>query len=128
MKIDANEIFNEFEELIKKSCDFQESPTDKMRDFHKEFLKLAFGAMDVKIDYLRKTIVVWSPKPINPESFSIHNLHQSISGKIEYEDLESTLTGCMISDDFHARFYKHFLIEYGNVYKSIRKVIDFQSK
>lgn len=113
MKTDAELLFNQLRELIKSSCSFQNAPSEKTKDFHSEFLKLHFGVMDVKIDYKNKSIVVWSPKPINPDSFSFQNINQCVTGKIDYDDLEATLLGCIETDDFHSRFYQHFLLEYG---------------
>lgn len=112
MKMDADLIYQQLRNLINESC--ADSNKETFRDFHREFLKLHFGAMDVKIDYDKKSIFVWSPKPIEAESFSIQNIFKSITKKIEYDDLEATLCGCLEENDLYLRFYHYFLIEYSS--------------
>lgn len=106
-------IYGEFRALIVKSCDFETAPTMEFRDFHHEYLKLYFGVMDIKINYVDKSIALWSSKPIDANSFSLQNINKSVVGTVEYDNLESTLLGCVEESEFHERFYKYFLLKYG---------------
>lgn len=113
MMVDDRAIYSDFRKLIERSCDFKEKPTKEFQDFHHEYLKLYFGVMDIKINYVDKSIALWSPKPIDANSFSLQNINNSVVGTVEYDNLESTLLGCIEEGGFHERFYKYFLVKYG---------------
>lgn len=115
MKMDADLIYQQLRELIHESCITTHAVRKSYLDFHREFLKLHFGAMDVKINYDKKSIFVWSPKPIEHESFSVQNIFNSMTKKIEYDDLEATLCGCVEENELFLRFYQCYLMEYGTL-------------
>lgn len=112
MKQNSSTIIEQFRELITDSCSFKKNPSQKHINFHREFLKLHFGVIDVQIDYDAQTILIRSPKPMYPDSVSLRNLDQSVTGKIDYDDLECTLLGCVEEDALQIRFYEHFLTQY----------------
>lgn len=114
MKMNAELIDKQLRDLIHKSCCPENNRENKFSKFHCKFLKLHFEAMDVDIDYDQQSIFVWSPKPIEAESFSIQNIFKSITKKIEYDDLEATLCGCLKKNELYLRFYHLFLLEYGD--------------
>lgn len=122
-----DEIYSDLRKLISQSCDFKESPSARFQEFHKEFLKLYFGVLDVQIDYEKKSIVLWSPKPIKSDVFDLHNLNESMQEKVYYDDLESTLLGCIEEGDFQARFYRHFLLEYGKDKSFFDRISNFKT-
>jgi len=113
MMVDDRTVYSDFRKLIEKSCVFEEIPSKEFQDFHHEYLKLYFGVLDIKINYVEKSIALWSPKPIDANSFSLQNINKSVVGTVEYDNLESTLLGCIEEGDFHERFYKYFLMKYG---------------
>lgn len=106
------EIYLKMQNFIIKSCNFESFPSVIYREFHKDYLKLCFGVLDAEVDYKNKRITLWSPKPLNVDSFELKDFKNSMLGIINYEDLEATLLGCMKDDDFHIRFYRHFLLAY----------------
>lgn len=121
------DVYASLRKLITKSCVFDELPTKNFQEFHREFLKLFFGVMDVKIDYAKKSIELWSPKPMNTENFDPISLTESVHGNIYYDDLESTLMGCILESEFEEQFYKHFILEYGEPHNPSDQSSFFQS-
>lgn len=115
MDSDYEKIYSEFRKLIVESCAFNEMPSKDFQSFHHDFLKFFFAVMEVKVDYLTKTIALWSPKPISNEPLTSYNINTSTTGTVSYVDLEATLLGCIEKGQFQARFYKHLLHDYGQL-------------
>lgn len=97
--------------LIQESCDFEKYPNDEFQRFHKHFLKFSFGALDIDLNYECKCISVWNSKPL-VDAVALKNLNESLLQKVNYENLEDTLMGCVEMSDFSERFYKHILFEF----------------
>lgn len=112
MELENQKIYSEFRKLIAESCAFDEIPSRNFQCFHYDYLKFSFGVMKVQIDYLKKTIELWSPKPISMEPLTSFNINSSVNGIVSYVDFEATLLGCMEEGQFSSRFYKHLLYEY----------------
>ena len=112
MDAENQKIYSEFRELIAESCAFDDIPARNFQGFHHDYLKFCFGVMKVQIDYLKKTIELWSPKPISMDPLTTYNINSCVNGSVSYVDFEATLLGCMEDGEFSNRFYKHLLYEY----------------
>lgn len=115
MESESQKIYSEFRELIAESCAFDEIPTRNFQCFHHDYLKFFFGVMKVRIDYLKKTIELWSPKPISMEPLTSYNVNSCVTTTVSYVDFEATLLGCWEKGVFQERFYRHLLFEYRNI-------------
>lgn len=101
--------------LIELSCDFDELPTKKFQNFHVDFLKFSFSALDVKIDYASKSIFLWNSKPTGENLLDLFDLNRAVSETFSYTNLEETLLGSIERGQFQERFYKHLLFEYADI-------------
>ena len=106
-------IMEALRELIAASCEFQIVPSKDFQKFHKEFLKFAFIAREVEIDYQQNQITVWGTKPHNFGERQLLDWNQSVTDQFSYTDLEETLFGCIKNDHLHLLFYRKLLAEYG---------------
>lgn len=113
MSLDCKSIYLDFQKLIAESCNFEEKPSQHFQEFHCDFLKFFFNVLQVRIDYQNKSIVVRSPKPINDEPFTFYNIDASVTGAVNYVNLEATLLGCMEEGQLQSCFYKQLIKKYG---------------
>lgn|SRR5690625_1325376 len=118
MQNKENTTLDYFKDLIRTSCQFCNRPAAQFEKFHEIFLKFFFGALDVKIDYDNKTIVVWNAKPASEADFHLLENPEAFSNNITYSNLEETLIGCVEEGVFQERFYRHLLLEYSPNYKN----------
>ena len=105
-----NTIHENLEKLIKESCDFETQPCADFQKFHKAFLKFSFSALNVELDYGKKSILVYNSKPFTDNRLALYN--EALLEKINYTDLEETLLGCVDEGAFESRFYRHLICEY----------------
>ncbi len=116
MAIRDSKMEEDFLKLVSDSCKFEESPIEKYRNFHKTLLKFSFGAMDVKIDYGAKTILIWNSKPSSDKALKLQGIQDAMMERISYTDLEETILGSLEDSVFSERFYRHLLYEYGDMH------------
>lgn len=100
--------------LIATSCRFENLPTEQFSNFHKVFMKFAFRAVDVRIDYGNKQICISYPKPLTTDPVRLFDMKDAIADKFSYTNLEETLDGCLQSGQLQTTFYKKLLSEYGD--------------
>ena len=105
-------------DFIATTCVFEKRPKKEFRDFHKQFLKFFFNAVDVNIDYQTKTISIWNSKPLTTNPVRLYDLNDAIADNVSYTDLEETLAGCIEKGHLQNTFYKKMLFEYGDYSKS----------
>ena len=113
MGAQGNRICEKLEELIKESCDFDVQPNEEYRKFHIAFLKFSFAALNVELDYRKKSILVWNSKPFTDNRLALYN--EALLEKVNYTDLEETLLGCVEPGIFSERFYEHLLYDIGRL-------------
>lgn len=106
------EFYDNLRNLIRESCVFEGAPSPVVQHFHKEFLKKSLEALDVYIDYHNKCITSWSTRPVQMDASTIYKLRDSVNPIICYEDLESTLLGCIQENDFFQRQYESLITSY----------------
>lgn len=111
MEGQGRNIKEEIQKLIIDSCDFELRPNEDFQNFHKTFLKFSFGVLDVELDYDANTISTWSSKPLTRRAIELGNYENAFFEKVNYDDLEETLLGCLAAGSFNERFYKHMLYE-----------------
>ncbi len=112
MDDESKNIYSDFRKLIVESCDFYDVPSRDFQDFHHEFLKFFFGVIKVEINYIEKSIALWSPKPIINVPLNSYNINTCVRGTLSYLDFEATLLGCMEQGQFQLRIYKHLLHDF----------------
>ncbi|MBT0607407.1 hypothetical protein [Aequorivita echinoideorum] len=98
--------------LISRSCEFNTEPSQKYRDFHKQFLKFYFNVIDVNIDYSNSTILLSNSKPITADPIRLYDLNEAISEEVSYNNLEETLKGCLENGNLQHKFYKKMLFQF----------------
>lgn len=105
-------IREEIQQLIQDSCNFNTLPSEKYQKFHRSFLKYSFGVLAVEVDYESKTISTWNSKPLTCRSIDLKNYEDAFFEKVNYDDLEETLLGCLADGLFNDRFYKHLVYDF----------------
>lgn len=115
MNSDTPNILSDFRKLILESCAFQDIPSMHFQHFHHDFLKFFFGVMDVKMEYEKKTILIWSSKPLTTNPIKLFNINTSVTEIVSYVDLDDTLLGCVEEGQFQLRFYNQLIHEYSLV-------------
>lgn len=101
-------------EFISKTCAFYKRPKKEFREFHKQFLKFYFNAVDVNIDYQTQTISIWNSRPLTTNPVRLFDLNEAIADTVSYSDLEETLLGCVETGHLQNTFYKKILQEYAD--------------
>lgn len=109
-------IHEEMQKLIAKSCGFQD--TEWHQEFQKTLLKFFFNAVDITLDYEKKSIFMWTASTSTPLSPSLYHLNDAVTVKISYTNLEETLNGCLEKGEKQERFYKTMLFHYNHVASS----------
>lgn len=105
-------IRNELINLIKDSCAFDDYPTQAYQQFHRSFLKFAFAAIEVRIDYKYNSISVWNSKPSTGDPIELFTSREAFVLHVNYTDLEETLLGCIDKGGVHNRFYGDLISKY----------------
>src|SRR5690554_6444259 len=104
-----NTIHEHLEKLIKESCHFETQPSADFQKYHKAFLKFSFSALNVELDYGKKSILVYNSKPFTDNRLALYN--EALLEKVNYTNLEETLLGCVEFGIFNERFYRHLLYD-----------------
>ncbi|MCG2431495.1 hypothetical protein [Aequorivita xiaoshiensis] len=112
MERDEELILNEIKALIGKSCKFEIMPNERFQNFHKEFLKFSFEAVNIKIDYEAKQIFTSNAKPLTTDPVRLFDMNTALADKFSYTDLEETLLGCLKKGHLQNHRYELFLQEY----------------
>lgn len=105
-----NSIHEHLKKLIKESCDFETQPRADFQEFHKAFLKFSFSALNVELDYDKKSILVYNSKPFTDNRLALYN--EALLEKVNYTDLEETLLGCVEEEASESRFYRQLICEH----------------
>lgn len=116
-------VLREIRNFIATTCNFENRPKKEFREFHKQFLKFFFNAVDINIDYQTKVISIWNSKPLTTNPVRLFDLNEAIADNVSYTNLEETLLGCVESGNLQHTFYKKMLFEYGDISKSVCDVI-----
>ncbi|WP_313114019.1 hypothetical protein [Aequorivita sediminis] len=113
MESDEMLILKEIKTLINKSCKFEDIPNKRFQNFHKEFFKFSFEAVNVKIDYQTKQIYTSNAKPLTKDPVRLFDMNTALADMLSYTDLEETLLGCLKTGHLQLHRYQLFLQEYG---------------
>lgn len=114
MERDEMLILNEIKALIRKSCKFENMPNERFQNFHKDFFKFSFEAVNVKIDYEAKQIFTSNAKPLTTDPVRLFDMNTALADMFLYTDLEETLLGCLKTGHLQNHRYELFLQEYGS--------------
>jgi hypothetical protein len=105
-------------DFIATTCVFDQRPKKEFRDFHKQFFKFFFNAIDINIDYQTQVISIWNSKPLTTNPVRLYDLNEAIADNVCYTNLEETLAGCIEKGHLQNTFYKKMLFEFNDYNKS----------
>src|SRR5690554_3925131 len=94
MERDEKLILNEIKALIRKSCKFENMPNERFQNFHKDFFKFSFEAVNVKIDYEAKQIFTSNAKPLTTDPVRLFDMNTALADRFYFSVLEEHFLGC----------------------------------
>tara|TARA_R110002049_G_scaffold277828_1_gene456392 strand:- start:132 stop:515 length:384 start_codon:yes stop_codon:yes gene_type:complete len=102
-------IVGEINKVISASC-VEEKTTEKFKDLHTAILKRYYNAVDVKIDYHRKRVVMdIIIDETQYDSKNINTYLQTFKANIIFRNLKDFLKSCIEKDDRSTAYYARLL-------------------
>lgn len=102
-------IVGEMNKVISASC-VEHKTTEKFKDLHMAILKRYYNAIDVKIDYHRKRVVMdIIMDDTNYDSKKMNTYLQTFNANIFFRNLQDFLKSCIEKDDRSTAYYARLL-------------------
>lgn len=109
MESENGRVSQKMRNLITASCLFDKLPSKEYQEFHKNLLNFFFNSVALNVDYENKLISIWNSKPLTKNPVRLYDLNEAVADKVNYTNLEETLSGCLEEGNLQDSFYRKLL-------------------